>query len=162
MIELKQRILIALSKLANRDAHQITVEDLEKIIQALSNDGVSMLLNCLYDTMNDSKPAVKKESIQLLAVLCTARTDSVATHLTKIIAHIVKRLKDSDSQVREACCDIVGSLSALYLKGGGGSDGVASLFVKPLFEMIDESNKAAQGKATVCMALGDRLFIWRI
>ncbi|CAA3030034.1 microtubule-associated TORTIFOLIA1 [Olea europaea subsp. europaea] len=152
MIELKQRILTALSKLADRDTHQIAVEDLEKIIQALSNDGVSMLLNCLYDAMNDPKPAVKKESIRLLAVLCTARTDSAATHLTKIIAHIVKRLKDSDSQVREACCDTVGSLSALYLKGGGGSDGVASLFVKPLFEVMGENNKAAQGGAAMCMA----------
>lgn len=53
------------------------------------------------------------------------------------------RLKDSDSQVREACCDIVGSLSALYLKGGGGSDGVASLFVKPLFEVMGKTNKTA-------------------
>ncbi|CAA3003671.1 microtubule-associated TORTIFOLIA1 [Olea europaea subsp. europaea] len=123
MIELKQRILIALSKLTDRDAHQIAMEDLEKIIQALSNDGVSTLLNCLYDAMNDPKPAVKKESIRLLAVLCIVRTDSAATHLTKIIAHFVKRLKDLDSQVREACCDTVGSLSALYLKGGGGSDG---------------------------------------
>ncbi|CAA3026684.1 microtubule-associated TORTIFOLIA1 [Olea europaea subsp. europaea] len=126
----------------DKDTHQIVVEDLKKIIQALSNDGVSMLLNCLHDAMNDPKPAVKKESIRLLAVLCTARTNFAATHLTKIVAHIVKRLKDSDSQVREACCDTVGSLSVLYLKGGGGNDGVASLFVKPLFEVIGENNKA--------------------
>ncbi|CAA2987539.1 microtubule-associated TORTIFOLIA1 [Olea europaea subsp. europaea] len=162
MIELKQRILTGLSKLADRDTYQIAVEELEKIIQALSNDGVSMLLNCLYDAMNDPKLAVKKESIRLLAVLCTARIDSAATHLTKIIAHIVKRLKDSDSQVSEACCDTVGSLSALYLKGGGGSDGVASLFVKLLFEVMGENNKVAQGGAAMCIALGGRLFIWRI
>ncbi|CAA2970500.1 microtubule-associated TORTIFOLIA1 [Olea europaea subsp. europaea] len=112
MIELKQRILIALSKLVDWDTHQIAVEDLKKIIQALSNDGVSMLLNCLYDVMNDPKPAVKKESIRFLAILCTARTDSAMTHLTKIIAHIVERLKDSNSQVRDACCDTVGSLSS--------------------------------------------------
>ncbi|CAA3012780.1 microtubule-associated TORTIFOLIA1-like [Olea europaea subsp. europaea] len=118
-----------------------------------------MLLNRLYNAMKDTKPAVKKESIRLLAVLCT---DSAVTYLTKIIAHIVKRLKDSDSQVTEACCDIIGSLSALYLKGGGGSDGVASLFVKPLFKVIGENNKAAQGEAAMCMALGGRLFIWRI
>ncbi|KAL0362806.1 UNVERIFIED_CONTAM: Microtubule-associated protein TORTIFOLIA1 [Sesamum calycinum] len=98
MIELKQRILTSLSKLADRDTHQIAVEDLEKIIQSLSNDGVSMLLNCLYDAVNDPKPAVKKEGIRLLAALCAAHTDPAATHLTKIIAHIVKRLKDSDSQ----------------------------------------------------------------
>ncbi|KAL2496290.1 Microtubule-associated protein TORTIFOLIA1 [Forsythia ovata] len=152
MIELKQRILTSLSKLADRDTHQIAVEDLEKIIEALLNDGVSMLLNCLYDASNDPKPAVKKESIRLLAVLCAAHTDSTATHLTKIISHVVKRLKDSDSQVRDACRDTIGSLAALYLKGGGGSDGVVSLFVKPLFEVMNENNKAAQGGAAMCMA----------
>ncbi|KAI8013194.1 Microtubule-associated protein TORTIFOLIA1 [Camellia lanceoleosa] len=35
MFELKQRILTSLSKLPDRDTHQIAVEDLEKIIQNL-------------------------------------------------------------------------------------------------------------------------------
>ncbi|KAL0353623.1 UNVERIFIED_CONTAM: Microtubule-associated protein TORTIFOLIA1 [Sesamum angustifolium] len=152
MIELKQRILTSLSKLADRDTHQIAVEDLEKIIQSLSNDGVSMLLNCLYDAVNDPKSAVKKEGIRLLAALCAAHTDPAATHLTKIIAHIVKRLKDSDSQVRDACRDAIGSLAGLYLKGGNGGDGVVSLFVKPLFEVMSENNKTAQCGASMCLA----------
>ncbi|KAI3456952.1 hypothetical protein Pfo_013615 [Paulownia fortunei] len=152
MIELKQRTLTSLSKLADRDTHQIAVEDLEKIMQTLSNDGVSMLLNCLYDAVNDPKPAVKKEGIRLLAALCAAHTDHAATHLTKTIAHIVKRLKDSDSQVRDACRDAIGSLAGLYLKGGSGGDGVVSLFVKPLFEVMTENNKTAQGGASMCLA----------
>nr|KYP60881.1 Microtubule-associated protein TORTIFOLIA1 [Cajanus cajan] len=38
MVELKQRILTSLSKLSDRDTHQIAVEDLEKTIAALSPD----------------------------------------------------------------------------------------------------------------------------
>ncbi|VFQ82546.1 unnamed protein product [Cuscuta campestris] len=155
MVELKQRILISLSKLSDRDTHQIAVEDLEKIIQTLSHDGVPMFLNCLYDAANDSKPAVKKESLQLLAALCAAHSDYTATHLTKIIAHIVKRLKDPDSAVRDACRDAIGSLSSLYLKGEvetGGLGSVVSLFVKPLFEAMGENNKTVQGGAAMCMA----------
>ncbi|XP_042060713.1 microtubule-associated protein TORTIFOLIA1-like [Salvia splendens] len=152
MVELKQRILTSLSKLADRDTHQIAVEDLEKIIHSLSNDGVSMLLNCLYDAVNDPKPPSKKEGVRLLALLCAAHTDAAATHLTKIIAHIVKRLKDSDSQVRDACREAIGALSGLYLKGGSGGDGVVSLFMKPLFEVMSENNKAAQGGAALCLA----------
>ncbi|XP_073312814.1 microtubule-associated protein TORTIFOLIA1-like isoform X1 [Primulina huaijiensis] len=152
MVELKQRILTCLSKLADRDTHQIAVEDLEKIINGLSSDGISMLLNCLYDASNDPKPAVKKEGIRLLAVLCAVHTDPAATHLTKIIAHIVKKLKDTDSQVRDACRDAIGSLAGLYLKGGNGGDGVVSLFVKPLFEVMSENNKTAQGAAAMCLA----------
>ncbi|KAK6132909.1 hypothetical protein DH2020_033345 [Rehmannia glutinosa] len=152
MVELKQRILTSLSKLSDRDTHQIAVEDLEKIIISLSNDGISMLLNCLYDAVNDPKPAVKKEGVRLLAALCAVHSDAAATHLTKIIGHIVRRLKDSDSQIREACRDAIGSLAGLYLKGGNGGDGVVSLFVKPLFEVMSENNKAAQGGAALCLA----------
>ncbi|KAL2472982.1 Microtubule-associated protein TORTIFOLIA1 [Forsythia ovata] len=152
MVELKQKIINSLSKLSDRDTHQIAVEDLEKIINSLSNDGVPMLLNCLYDAGNDSKPAVKKESLRLLAALCAAHSDPCATHLTKIIAHIVKKLKDSDSQVREACREAIGSLATLYLKGGNGGEGVVSLFVKPLFEVMSENNKTAQGGAAMCIA----------
>ncbi|PIN15370.1 hypothetical protein CDL12_11990 [Handroanthus impetiginosus] len=152
MVELKQRVLTCLTKLADRDTHQIAVEDLEKIIQSLSNDGISMLLNCLYDAVNDPKPAVKKEGVRLLAVLCSVHTDPATTHLTKIIANIVKRLKDSDSLVREACRDAIGSLAGLYLKGGNGGDGIVSLFLKPLFEVMSENNKAAQGGAALCLA----------
>uniref|UniRef100_A0A5B6ZP01 Putative microtubule-associated protein TORTIFOLIA1 n=1 Tax=Davidia involucrata TaxID=16924 RepID=A0A5B6ZP01_DAVIN len=155
MIELKQRILTSLSKLSDRDTHQIAVEDLEKIIQTLSPDGVSMLLNCLYDATNDPKPAVKKESLRLLAVLCAAHGDSTATHLTKIIAHIVRRLKDSDSGVRDSCRDAIGALSSQYLKGEGDNGGlgsVVSLFVKPLFEAMGEQNKGVQAGSAMCMA----------
>ncbi|KAL6553413.1 hypothetical protein OROGR_007255 [Orobanche gracilis] len=153
MVELKQRILTSLSKLSDRDTHQIAVEDLEKIITSLSNDGISMLLNCLYDAVNDPKPAVKKEGIRLLAVICAVHIDAAATHLTKIIAHIVKRLKDSDSQIRETCRDAIGALAGLYLKGGNGSDGgIVSLFVRPLFEVMNENNKASQGGAALCLA----------
>ncbi|KAK2984835.1 hypothetical protein RJ640_004660 [Escallonia rubra] len=155
MVELKQRILNSLSKLSDRDTHQIAVEDLEKIVQALSQDGVVMLLNCLYDATNDPKPAVKKEAIRLLAATCAAHGDSTATHLTKIIAHIVKRLKDSDSGVKDSCKDAIGALSSLYLKGeveNGGLGSVVSLFVKPLFEAMGEQNKGVQAGAALCMA----------
>ncbi|XP_051135310.1 microtubule-associated protein TORTIFOLIA1-like isoform X2 [Andrographis paniculata] len=152
MVELKHRILTSLNKLADRDTHQIAVEDLESIIQSLSNDGISMVLNCLHDAVNDPKPAVKKEGVRLLAFLCNAHTDPAASHLTKIIANIVRRLKDADSHVREACRDAIGSLAGLYLKGGNGGDGVVSLFMKPLFEVMSENNKTAQSGGALCWA----------
>ncbi|PSR95620.1 Microtubule-associated protein [Actinidia chinensis var. chinensis] len=157
MVELKQRVLTSLSKLSDRDTHQIAVEDLEKIIQTLNPDGVSMLLNCLCDAAaGDPKPAVKKESLRLIAALCDAHGDSTATHLTKIIAHVVKRLKDSDSGVRDACRDAIGALSGQYLKGEGGDNvglgSVVSLFVKPLFEAMSEQNKGVQAGSAMCMA----------
>ncbi|MFS7984789.1 putative MT-associated protein TORTIFOLIA1/SPIRAL2 [Helianthus anomalus] len=155
MIELKHRILTSLSKLSDRDTHQIAVEDLEKIIQTLTPDGTTMLLNSLYEATGDSnKPAVKKESIRLLYLFCATHTDSAATHLTKIIAHVVKRLKDSDSGVKDACRDAIGELSGLYFKGDVGENvgSVVSLFVKPLFEALNDQNKGVQSGAAMCLA----------
>lgn len=74
------------------------------------------------------------------------------------MAHVVRRLKDSDSGVRDACRDAVGALAAQYLRGdgGGGDNGglgsVVALFVKPLFEAMGEQNKGVQAGAAICMA----------
>ncbi|XVF77549.1 hypothetical protein PTKIN_Ptkin14bG0053900 [Pterospermum kingtungense] len=151
MVELKQKILTLLSKLSDRDTYQIAVEDLEKTIQSLSPDSFPMLLNCLLDSSNDPKPAVKKESLRLLSVLCNCHGELAASHLAKIIAHIVKRLKDADSGVKDACRDSIGALSGQYLKGESGGT-VVGLFVKPLFEAMGEQNKGVQSGAATCMA----------
>ncbi|KAK9057047.1 hypothetical protein SSX86_024413 [Deinandra increscens subsp. villosa] len=152
MIELKHRILTSLSKLSDRDTHQIAVEDLENIIQTLTPDAITPLLNSLYEATGDSnKPAVKKEAIRLLFVLCNTHTDLAATHLAKIITHIVKRVKDSDSGVKDACREAIGELSALFLKGESGAS-VVLLFVKPLFEGLNDQNKGVQAGSAMCMA----------
>ncbi|KAK8294227.1 hypothetical protein V6Z12_D06G241700 [Gossypium hirsutum] len=151
MVELKQRILTSLSKLSDRDTYQIAVEELEKTIQTLSPESFPMLLNCLFDSSNDPKQAVKKESLRLLSVLCNCHGELAASHLTKIVAHIVKRLKDADSGVKDACRYSIGALSGQYLKGESGGN-MVGLFVKPLFEAMGEQNKGVQSGASTCMA----------
>ncbi|XP_057431418.1 microtubule-associated protein TORTIFOLIA1-like [Lotus japonicus] len=156
MVELKHKILTSLSKLADRDTHQIAVEDLEKTIQTLSPDAIPMFLNCLYDASSDPKPPVKNESLRLLAAVCSAHPHFAAPHLSKIISHLLRRLKDPDSAARDACRNAVGALSALYLRNGGGGDAgggsLVGLFVKPLFEAMSEQNKIVQAGAAACMA----------
>uniref|UniRef100_A0A6N2MRM3 TOG domain-containing protein n=1 Tax=Salix viminalis TaxID=40686 RepID=A0A6N2MRM3_SALVM len=160
MVELKQRIITSLAKLADRDTHQIALEDLHTLTQTISPDALPLLLNSLYDSLSESsnsKPSVKKESLHLLSLACQYHRDLTQPHLTKIISCIVKRLKDSDSSVRDACRDAIGVLSGLYLKGngsGGDSNGpgpVVGLFVRPLFEAMGEQNKVVQSGAAICM-----------
>lgn len=64
------------------------------------------------------------------------------------MAQLSRRLKDSDSGVRDACKDAVGGLSAQYLR----NDGVVGLFVKPLFEAMGEQSKGVQSGAALCLA----------
>ncbi|KAH0468940.1 hypothetical protein IEQ34_002172 [Dendrobium chrysotoxum] len=178
MVELKSRILASVSKLSDRDTYQIAIDDLEKVIGSLPSDGFSVLLSSLLhdpaSPAGDSAAAVsgrnvaRRESVRLLALLCSAQPDAGASHLPKIIAHIIRRLKDplSDSSVRDACRDAFGSLATLYLRshaneayngggGGGGSSTAASLaglFVKPLLEVLGEQNKTVQVGAAASLA----------
>lgn len=175
MVELKSRILSSVSKLSDRDTYQIAVDDLEKVIGSLAADGFPVFLSSLLhdpaSPSSDSAAAIsgrnvaRRESVRLLSLLCSAQPEAGATHLPKIIAHIVRRLKDplSDSSVRDACRDAAGSLAALYLRshaneaysGGGGSSAavsLAGLFVKPLLEVMGEQNKTVQIGAAASLA----------
>ncbi|CAA0813952.1 Microtubule-associated protein TORTIFOLIA1 [Striga hermonthica] len=103
MVELKQRILTSLSKLSDRDTHQIALEDLETIILSLSSDGVPMLLNCLYDAAADPKPAVKKEGVRLLAVLC-ANNKAAQGGAALCLAKMVECASDPPLNIFQKLC----------------------------------------------------------
>lgn len=92
---------------------------------------------------------MKKEAIRLLALTLAQKSEPV--HLQKAITYIVKRLKDTDTGIKDTCRDAIGTLSGAYLKGGD-SGILVSVFAKPLFEAMGEQNKAVQGGASTCMA----------
>ncbi len=150
MIELKNRILAALNKLADRDTQQLAVEDLERLSESLSSEGLSMFLSCLYETDGQQKSAVRRECIKLFGTLATLHGgEALAPHAPKIVANIVRRLKDPDSNIRDACVDAMGILASQIGGGGGGAEatgagGSINIFVKPLLEALGEQNRNLQ------------------
>ncbi|KAK9155759.1 hypothetical protein Sjap_003239 [Stephania japonica] len=111
-----------------------------------------MLINCLYESSQDPKPAIKRESLRLLTVLCATHSGFAAAHLKRVIAHVVKRLKDSDSGVKEACQEAVGVLAGMYLRGDCGGNVNVGVFVKPLLEVLGDQGKVVQVGAANCLA----------
>ncbi|CAH8360276.1 unnamed protein product [Eruca vesicaria subsp. sativa] len=152
MVEQKQRILTSLSRIGDRDTYQIAVDDLEKLVLSVSDcpDTLPVLLHCLFDSSADPKPPVKRESTRLLSFLCLTYSDLTSSQLAKIISHIVKRLKDADNGVRDACRDAIGSLSEKFLTEKEASS-MVGLFAKPLFEAMSEQNRSLQSGAAICM-----------
>ncbi|XP_052199299.1 TORTIFOLIA1-like protein 2 isoform X2 [Diospyros lotus] len=148
IFELKQRVGLALNKLADRDTYQIGVEELERIAQCLNPDGVAPFLSCILDTDSEQKSAVRKECIRLMGLLITLHEGLIGPHLGKIVASIVKRLKDPDSAVRDVCVETVGVLASKL----SNDDGVFVSLVKPLFEALSEQNKQVQFGAALCLA----------
>ena len=111
-----------------------------------------MLRNSLYNAVSsDPKPSTHKDSLRLLALTCVAYPDSSSTHLTKIIGHNIKFLKDSDFAVHDACLNAIGSLSNLYLKPPTSSDNGNNKSVVGLFVAMGEQNKVVQSGAAMCM-----------
>eukprot|EP00250_Pteridium_aquilinum_P006727 c16584_g2_i1 orf=216-3068(+) len=160
LIELKQRILCALNKLADRDTQHIAVEDLERIAETLTPEGISLCLSCLYDTDLQQKAAVRKECVRMFGTLASLHDDLLAPHLSKIVLNIVKRLRDPDSSIRDVCVETIGTLAAKVSANNGGGESAATtafsgalgVFAKPLFDVLNEQSRSVQAGAALCLA----------
>ncbi|KAL6191877.1 hypothetical protein ACLB2K_038266 [Fragaria x ananassa] len=153
VFELKHKVVIALNKLADRDTYQIGVEELEKIAEFLNPDGIAPFLSCILDTDSEQKSTVRKECIRLMGTLVRYHEGHVGSHLGKMVASIVKRLKDPDSVVRDACVETVGVLASKLSNGRGEGDGVFVALVRPLFEALGEQNRQVQSGSALCLAM---------
>ncbi|KAK9269469.1 hypothetical protein L1049_001244 [Liquidambar formosana] len=152
IFELKHRVVLALNKLADRDTYQIGVEELEKAAECLTPEGITPFLSCILDTDSEQKSAVRKECIRMMGTLANFHEGLIGPHLGKMIASIVKRLKDQDSVVRDACVETVGVLASRLGNREGESDGVFVVLVKPLFEALGEQNRQVQSGSAFCLA----------
>ncbi|KAL6575289.1 hypothetical protein OROMI_012574 [Orobanche minor] len=152
VFELKQRVVLALNKLADRDTYQLGVEDLDKIIECLTPDRIAPFLSCILDTDSEKKSAVRKECVRLMGTLATFHGGLVGPHLVKMVASIVKRLKDSDSVVRDACVETVGVLASRLSSSRSDTDGLFVVLVRPLFDALGEQNKHVQCGSALCLS----------
>ncbi|EEF34566.1 Microtubule-associated protein TORTIFOLIA1, putative [Ricinus communis] len=155
VFELKQKVVNALNKLADRDTCQIGADELEKTAQSLSPDGILPFLSCILDTDKEQKSSVRKECVRLMGVLVHFHNNLMGPHVGKMVATIVKRLRDPDSIVRDACVETMGVLASKLstsLHHGDESGGVFVLLVKPLFEALGEQNKQMQFGSALCLA----------
>lgn len=152
VFELKHKVVTALNKLADRDTYQVATDELEKTAECLSPDGLVPFLSCILDTDSEQKSAVRKECVRLMGTLVRCHEGLMGPHLGKIVASIVKRLRDPDSVVRDACVETVGALALKLCISGGEGDGVFVGLVRPLFEALGEQNKQVQSGSALCLA----------
>ncbi|KAK9097607.1 hypothetical protein Sjap_023104 [Stephania japonica] len=152
IFEQKHRVILALNKLADRDTYQIGVEDLGKIAESLTPEGLPLFLSCVIETDAEQKSAVRKECIRVLGMLARFHGDFLGPYLAKMIGSIVKRLKDPDSVVRDACVEAVGVLASVMCNQMAASEETFVLLVKPLFEALGEQNRQVQFGSALCLA----------
>lgn len=156
IFEMKHKLVLSLNKLADRDTHQIGVEELQKAAEGLAPELIGPFVSCITDTDSEQKSAVRKECVKVMGTLARFHGSLLAPHLPKMVASVVKRLKDSDSVVRDACVETCGVLAMSIrnyngANGEGGSGGFIIL-VRPLFEALGEQNRYVQAGSALCLA----------
>lgn len=144
---IKQRVLACLTKLSDRDTHSLAVTELESIARNLDAATVPAFLSCIYSTDATDKSPVRKQCVRLVEFLSEAHGNALSPYLSKILASIIRRLRDPDSSVRSACVDSVSALSCHVTKQPFAS------FLKPLAEaLFTEQDQNAQACAALCLA----------
>ncbi|XP_077236831.1 ARM repeat superfamily protein [Tasmannia lanceolata] len=152
VFELKHRVVVVLNKLADRDTYQLGAEELEKIADGLTPEGIVPFLSCVVETDSEQKSAVRKECIKIMGTLARCHGGLLGPHVGKMVGSIVKRLKDPDSVVRDACVETVGVLASKIGSCGGESGGPFVVLVKALFEALGEQNRQVQIGSALCLA----------
>ncbi|KAL3640647.1 hypothetical protein CASFOL_015615 [Castilleja foliolosa] len=145
--ELKHRVLTCLHKLSDRDTHAAAASELEFIAKSLSTDALPSFLSSISATDSSDKSTVRRQCVRLISVLSDHHGNSLSPHLSKILAAVVRRLRDPDSSVRSACVAASHSLS-FHLT----SPPFASI-TKPFLEsLFIEQDANTQNGAALCLA----------
>lgn len=144
---LKHRVFTCLTKLSDRDTHSIALNELESIARTLDPTHFPTFLSCIQSTDASDKSPVRKQCVNLLAILSETHGNTLSPYLTKMLSSITRRLRDPDSSVRSACVNSVAAISSHVTKPPFSS------FLKPLADaLFTEQDPHAQIGAALCLA----------
>ncbi|KAK3027877.1 hypothetical protein RJ639_041511 [Escallonia herrerae] len=146
--DLKHRVITCLNKLSDRDTLAVAAAELECIARGLAHDTFSPFLACLSTTTSAEKSPVRKQCVRMLGVLSTFHGDALSPHLSKMLAGVLRRLRDPDSAVRSACTAALSSMAAHITHSP-----FFSSFTKPLFDtMLHEQDCNSQLGSALCLS----------
>ncbi|XP_021747776.1 TORTIFOLIA1-like protein 4 [Chenopodium quinoa] len=111
--ELRQKIFTSIDKLSDRATFTQASSELNYLAKSLSLDFLPTFLSCILSIDSSLKSPVRVHCITLLSLLNQTHKHFLSPHLPKIIPFLLRRLRDSDSSVRNACVSAVTALSPL-------------------------------------------------
>ncbi|KAI3710205.1 hypothetical protein L2E82_39979 [Cichorium intybus] len=147
---LKQRVILTLNKIADRDTYEIGVEELGRTIETLTPDGISPFLSCILDTDSEKKNSrskrmhktnrttkmlknphfmAKPAMIELNRSIIHAGGASTQSTLNAAMSSIQEGLKNSDWRTRKAACE---ALAEIASNNGSYSSSIKSYCIRAL------------------------------
>ncbi|XP_058228170.1 TORTIFOLIA1-like protein 3 [Rhododendron vialii] len=145
--DLNHRVLACLHKLSDRDTHSAAAAELEAIAKTLPPSAIPPFLSSISATDPSDRSPVRKQCVRLISLLSASHGNALSPHLSKLLAAVLRRLRDADSAVRLACVAAVSSISSHVTKPPFTS------IVKPLVDaLVTEQDYNAQTSAALCVA----------
>ncbi|PKI78046.1 hypothetical protein CRG98_001666 [Punica granatum] len=144
---LKQRVLICLTKLSDRDTYALAVTELDSIARSLDPSSFPVFLSCIQSTDTADKSPVRKQCVNLLATLSLTYGNTLSPYIAKMLTTVTRRLRDPDSAVRSACVNTASTIASHVTKPSFES------FVKAFADaLFTEQDVNAQMGAALCLA----------
>ncbi|XVF50239.1 hypothetical protein PTKIN_Ptkin04bG0080000 [Pterospermum kingtungense] len=144
----KLKINTLLNKLGDLDTFSLAAAELDSVSRNLDATSLPTFVSCILSVDSSDKIGVRKQCVKLISVLAATYPNSLHNFLPKILASILRRLRDPDSAVRSACVDAVSALSANVTKCN-----FSSSFLKPLSDaLFTEQEPKSQIGAALCLA----------
>ncbi|KAL4586869.1 hypothetical protein LXL04_011514 [Taraxacum kok-saghyz] len=145
--DLKHRVITCLNKLSDRDTLAVAATELESIALSLNHDSFAPFLTYLSATSSSDKSPVRRQCVRILGVLSVTHGDALSPHVSKMLAAVVRRLRDPDSAVRTACVGAVTSIASEISKPSFSS------LSKPLVEAVmSEQDQNSQIGSAMCLS----------
>ncbi|KAI3818169.1 hypothetical protein L1987_11972 [Smallanthus sonchifolius] len=145
--DLKHRVITCLNKLSDRDTLAVASTELESIALSLNHDSFAPFLTYLSSTSSSDKSPVRRQCVRLLGILSVTHGDALSPHVFKMLAAVVRRLRDPDSAVRSACVGAVSSIASEITKPSFSS------LSKPLVEaVLTEQDHNSQIGSALCLS----------
>ncbi|KAK9047997.1 hypothetical protein SSX86_033041 [Deinandra increscens subsp. villosa] len=145
--DLKHRVITCLNKLSDRDTLTVAAAELESIALGLNHESFAPFLTYLSSTSSTDKSPVRRQCVRILGVLSVTHGDALSPHVFKMLAAVVRRLRDSDSAVRSACVGAVTSIASEITTPSFSS------LSKPLVEaVLTEQDHNSQIGSALCLS----------
>ena len=158
---LKQKTLDALTRLGDRDTARVAVHELTRLIASMPPEHLPVVVQCLCDESAAApKPAARREVLRMFETVADAQREHALPHLPRLVAATIRRMKDPDPIVGDACVETLGALAeaAARLPPSinravlSGPDAVGPHFVRPVIDAMHETN-SRNAQDVACRAL---------
>ncbi|CAI9112485.1 OLC1v1012942C1 [Oldenlandia corymbosa var. corymbosa] len=145
--ELKQKVLLCLHKLSDRDTHKAAAVELESIAKDLTPDTLPSYISSITATDSADKSTVRKQCLNLITILAVQHGNSLSPYISKLLSAVLRRLRDSDTSIRAACASAASAIAAHVTKPS------FSTLTKPFIEaLFTEQEQNSQIGTALCLS----------